>query len=68
MLDIVASYYYMQFQGKIMKQIRENDKKHIFGPKFGHQSFFSKIWLRHSLDIMVSHYHVQYQKILMIQS
>ena len=35
MLDIVASYYYMQFQGKIMKQNRENDKKHIFGPNFG---------------------------------
>ena len=30
--------------------------------------FFSKIWLRQSLDIMVSYYHVQYQKKLMIQS
>ena len=30
--------------------------------------FFSKIWLRQSLDIMVSYHHVQYQKKLMIQS
>ena len=30
--------------------------------------FFSKIWLCQSLDIMVSYYHVQYQKKLMIQS
>ena len=29
---------------------------------------FSKIWLRQSLDIMVSYHHVQYQKKLMIQS
>ena len=31
-------------------------------------NFFSKIWLRQSLDIMVSYYHVQYQKKLIIQS
>ena len=30
--------------------------------------FFSKIWLRQSLDIMASYHHVQYQKKLMIQS
>ena len=30
--------------------------------------FFSKIWLRQSLDIMVSYHHVQYQEKLMIQS
>ena len=24
--------------------------------------FFSKVWLRQSLDIMVSYHHVQYQK------
>ena len=27
-----------------------------------------KIWLRQSLDFMVSHYYIQYQKKLMIQS
>ena len=36
-------------------------------PKFG-LPFFSKIWLRHSLDVMVSYHHVQYQKKLMIRS
>ena len=30
--------------------------------------FFSKIWLRQSLDIMVSNHDAQYQKKLMIQS
>ena len=30
--------------------------------------FSSKIWLRQSLDIMVSYHHVQYQGKLMIQS
>ena len=25
-------------------------------------NFFPKIWLRQSLDIMVSYYHIQYQK------
>ena len=30
--------------------------------------FFSKTWLRQSLDVMVSYHHVQYKKKLMIQS
>ena len=34
----------------------------------GRQFFFSKIWLRQSLDIMVSYHLVQYQEKLMIQS
>ena len=37
-------------------------------PKFGLPIFFSKIWLRQSLDTMVNDHHVQYQKKLMIQS
>ena len=41
-------------------------------PKFGLPFylffFFSKIWLRHSLDVMVSYHHVQYQEKLMIRS
>ena len=58
-----------------MIQTWENGKKPSFGPDFGpfgqnpgHQIFFSKIWRRQSLDIMVSYHHVQYQKKLMIQS
>ena len=75
MLDIVTSYHWMQFRGKLMNQIWENCKKPSFGPDFrpfgpnsGGQIFFSQIWLRQSLDIMVSYHHVQYPKKLMIQS
>ena len=77
MLDIIASYDCMQFQGKLMIQTQENGEKPHFGPNLGplglnsgHQFFFSKIWLHHSLDAIVSyhHHHVQHQKKLMIQS
>ena len=35
MLDIVASYYHMEFQEKLMKQTWENGKKKLkFGPNF----------------------------------
>ena len=75
MLDIVTSYYRMQFQGKPMIQTQENGKKPHFGPDLvpfnpssGRQFFSQKIWLRHSVDIMVRYQHVQYQKKLMIQS
>ena len=47
MLDIVASYHGMQFQGKLKNQTWENGKtpsfEHNFGPfgpNLGHQSFF----------------------------
>ena len=33
-----------------------------FGPNSGRQFFFSKIWLRQSLVIMVGYHHVQYQE------
>ena len=78
LLDIVASYHCMQFQGKLMKQTWENCKKPSFKPDFGPFGpnlgpnfiylFFSKIWLRQSLDIIVSYHHAQHQKKLMIQS
>ena len=58
-----------------MNQTWENDKKPRFGSYFGpfapysgHQIFFSKVWFPHSLDIMDSYHHVQYQEKLMIQS
>ena len=35
MLDIVASYHYMQFQGSLMNQTWENGKKPSFGHDFG---------------------------------
>ena len=75
MLKIVASYHCMQFQGKLMIQTQENDDKPYFVPDLGpldpnsnRKKFFKKIWFRQSLYTMVSYHHVQYQKILMIQS
>ena len=48
-----------------MIQTQENVKKPHFGPDLGplspnsdRQFFFSKIWLRQSLDIMVSYHRV----------
>ena len=35
MLDVVADYHCMQFQGKLMNQTWENDKKPNFGADFG---------------------------------
>ena len=66
MLDIVASYHCMQFQGKLMNQTCENGKKPILGTDFSPFGLNSKIWFRQSLDIMVSYHHVQYQKKLII--
>ena len=42
MLDIIASYDCMQFQGKLMIQTQENGEKPHFGPKFGPPIFFFK--------------------------
>ena len=35
MLDIVANYHCVQFQGKLMNQTSENGKKPSFEPNFG---------------------------------
>ena len=35
MLNIVASYHCIQFQGKLINQTLENGKKPSFGPDFG---------------------------------
>ena len=35
MLDIVASYHRMQFQGKLMIETQENVEKPHFGPDLG---------------------------------
>ena len=47
MLEIVASYNFMQFQGKLMNQTWENSKKlsfesdfGLFGPNLGRQFYF----------------------------
>ena len=66
----------MQFQGETDElNLRKWQKNLVSGLILAHLAqiraakfFFSKIWLRQSLDIMVSYHHVQYQKKLMIQS
>ena len=52
-----------------MTQTQENGGKPRFvpdlgmlSPNSGRQFFFLKIWLRQSLDIMVSYHHVKYLK------
>ena len=54
-----------------MIQTQENGEKSHFGPNSGplgpnsrrqKKNFFSKMWLRESLDIMLNYHHVQYQK------
>ena len=41
-LDIVASYHYMQFQGRIMNQTWENAKNPVLGPILAH---LVQIWV-----------------------
>ena len=54
MLDIVASYRRMQFQGKIIIQIQEN------GEIFHFRSDLGPFRLSQLLYIMVSYHHVKY--------
>ena len=57
-LEIVASYHCMQFQGKRIIQTQENREKPHFRADFGplrRQNFFSKIWLRQSVDMVCCH-------------
>ena len=44
-----------------MIQAKCNGAKCPLFPNLG-RHFFSKIWFRQSLDIIISDYHVQYQK------
>ena len=69
MLDIVTSYHCTQFQGKLMIQTKENGEKPHLGPDFvlldlnsDRENIFSKMWLRQSLDIMVSYHHIISEK------
>ena len=73
-LDIVTNYHCMKFQEKHTQTQANNlisgqfEKPH-FGPDLDpldpssiHQFFFSKTWLRKSLDVMVKYRDVKYQK------
>ena len=68
MLDINASYYCMQFQGKPTNQTWENGKKSSFGtnfgpfgPNLGPKIFFHVISLYYKLDIVPSYHCMQFQ-------
>ena len=53
-----------------MNQLKKMAKDLVLGPIFAQiratNFFFPKIWLRQSLDVMVSYHHVRYQKKLMM--
>ena len=75
MLDIVASYYWMQFQGKILNQTWENDKKPSFGTNFGHfgwnlgpRNFNHIFYLHYKLELVASYHCKQFQEKLMNQT
>ena len=53
MLDIVASYYFIQFQGELMTQTQENGKKNLL-PNSGRESFILK-----NQTLSVTTYHGQ---------
>ena len=45
MLEIVASYHFMQFQRKLMNQTWKNGKKYSSGTNFGPKIFFSRFYV-----------------------
>ena len=75
MLDIVATYHYIHFQGKLMNQTSEKGKKKkktsfrahfsLFWPKFGHQKKFCVFYLYLMLCIVASYQCMQFQGKLM---
>ena len=75
MLEVIASYHFMQFQGKAMTQTWENGKKPSFetdfgsfGPNLGPIIFFHGFYLNYMLDIIASYHCMQYQGKLMNQT
>ena len=62
MLDIVASYHCLQFQGRLMNQTRENGKKPSFGTSFGPpKKFFQGFYFYYMLHIVASYHCMQLQ-------
>ena len=69
MLDIVASYHCLQFQGKLMSETWENDKKNlVLGLNLGPKIFFHEFYLYYMLDIVASYHCMQLQGKLMSQT
>ena len=74
MLETVASYRCMQFQGKRMNQTWENGKKlnfepdfGLFGPDLGTQIFFRKFYLYQMLGIVANYPCKQFHVKIMTQ-
>ena len=72
MLEIVASYHCMQFQGKLMNQTWENGKKPSFetnfcpfGPNLDPKNFFHEFHLYYMLDILANYHCMLFQGKLM---
>ena len=68
MLDIIASYHYMRFQGKLMNQTSENGRKPSFGlnvgpfgPNLGPKIFFPIFYIYQMLEIVASYHCMQFQ-------
>ena len=66
MLDVIASYHCMQFQGKLMNQTWENGKIPSFGTDFGPfrlhlgpKTFFHGFYLYYILGIVANYYCLQ---------
>ena len=69
MLDIVASYHWMQFQGNLVDQTWENGKNLVSAPIFTPLAqirvakfLFPKVWLRQPLDIMFIYHDLNIRK------
>ena len=74
-VDIVAIYHRMQFQGQLMNQTRENGKKPSFrtnfgpfGPNLGPKNFFHRLYLYYMLEIVASYHCMKFQGKLMNQT
>ena len=62
MLDIVASYHCMQFQGKLITQTQENGEKTFFGPDvstFGQIRAIKFFFFKKNLALLVTRHHGQ---------
>ena len=80
MLDIAASYHYIQFQGQLTNQTQENGKKTNFGPHLGSfdqnlppppkkKTFFWRgAYLYQMIDIVASYHCMQFQRKVMTRT
>ena len=72
LLNIVRSYYHIQFKVKLTNKALENVKKPNFGPDFGlftpnlgHRKFFLEFYFHELLNTVRSYYLMQFKVKLM---